>query len=60
MVKVTINKIQLEMEFETICDLIKSGAFDSDTDIILETHTLMWKWNKSTEDKIFTVIGFKK
>lgn len=63
MVKVTINKIQIEMDFETLGKLIRSGAFASVADIIVETQTVIWKWNKSTDGPInsmFICMGLKK
>ena len=63
MVEVTINNIEFKMDFKTLCNLIRTGAFDSDTDIMVKTIQVIWLWNKSTEgetDSMFKIIGFKK
>lgn len=63
MQKITINNIEFKMDLKQLGKIINSGAFTSETEIIVETCNVIWKWNKSTHgsiDEMFNSIRFKK
>jgi len=52
MPKITINNIEYRMDVKKLVQIINSGAFTPNTEIILEISNVIWKWNKSTHRSI--------
>ena len=46
---ITINNQIIQIEYNELIKLIKSGAINQDTEIIIETNTFIWKWNGRTD-----------
>lgn len=47
--KITINNQVIEIEYNTLIAMIISGAISQDTEIIIETNTVIWTWNGRTD-----------
>jgi len=44
--KITINNQVIDIEYNALIAMIVSGAISQDTEIIIETRTVVWEWNK--------------
>ena len=61
--KITINNQFIEIEYNTLLSMIMVGAIKQGTEIILETKTVIWKWNGKTNyspiNQVFEVVSTK-
>ena len=59
---ITINGIKTNIDSKLLIQLIRSGAFSADTEIISEMCGSIWKWNGKTEgpvDSIWILVSTK-
>ena len=49
---ITINGIKTNMDSKVLIQLVRSGAFTADTEIITVMLDTVWKWNGATEGPV--------